>query len=241
MAEHHVICKQLQFYFFFLIWIIYLIWLLWLGLPKQCWINVAGMDILSCSWSQRKCFQFFTFENDVCCGFVIYDFYYVEVGSLCALFLERFYHKRLFNFVKSLPCIHWNYHMNFILHFVNMVYQFSSVAQSCLTLCDPIGCSTPGFPVHHQTLELAQTHVHWVSDAVQQSHPLLSPSPAFSLSQNQRLFQWVSSLYQVAKVLELQLQHQSFQCIFRVDFLRIDLFAFLAVQGTLKNLLQHHS
>ena len=123
VAEHHVICKQLQFYFFFLIWIIFLIWLLWLGLPKQCWINVAGVDILS--WSQRKCFQFFTFENDVCCGFVIYDFYYVEVGSLCALFLERFYHKRLFNFVKSLPCIHWNYHMNFILQFVNMVYQFS--------------------------------------------------------------------------------------------------------------------
>ena len=128
-----------------------------------------------------------------------------------------------------------------ILFFSLLIWFISSVAQSCLTLCDPMGCSTPGFPVHHQTLELAQTHVHWVSDAIQQSHPLLSRSPAFSLSQHQHLFQWVSSLYQVAKVLELQLQHQSFQWIFRVDFLRIDLFALLAVQGTLKNLLQHHS
>ena len=76
--------------------------------------------------------------------------------------------------------------------------------------------STPGFPVHHQLPELAQTHVHWVSDAIQPSHPLLSPSPpAFNLSHHQGLFQWVSSLHQVAKVLELQLQHQSFQWISR--------------------------
>ena len=80
-------------------------------------------------------------------------------------------------------------------------------------------CSIPGFPVHHQLPELAQTHVHWVGDAIQPSHPLLSPSPpAFSLSQHQGLFQWVSSSHQVAKVLELQLQHQSFQWIFRTDF-----------------------
>ena len=63
-----------------------------------------------CPWPQRKCFHFFTLENDVCCGFVIYDLYCVEVGSLCANFLERFYHKMLFNFVKSLLCIRWNYH-----------------------------------------------------------------------------------------------------------------------------------
>ena len=97
--------------------------------------------------------------------------------------------------------------------------QFSSVAQSCPTLCNPMDCSTPGFPVRHQLLKLAQTHVHWVSDAIKQSHPLLTPSPAFSLSQHQGIFQVVSSLHQVAKVLEFQLQHQSFQCIFRTDFL----------------------
>ena len=90
---------------------------------------------------------------------------------------------------------------------------------SCVQLFDLMDCSMPGFPVHHQLPELAPTHVHWVSDAIQPSHPLLSPSPAFSLSQHQGLFQWVSSLHQVAKALELQLQHQSFQWIFRVDFL----------------------
>ena len=89
---------------------------------------------------------------------------------------------------------------------------FSSVAQSCPTLHDPMDCSVPGFPVHHQLLELAQTHVHRVSDAIQPSHPLPSPSPpAFSLSQHQGLFQGVSSSHQVAKVLEFQFQHQSFQ------------------------------
>ena len=72
-------------------------------------------------------------------------------------------------------------------------------------------CSTPGFPIHHQLLELAQTHVHWAGDAMQPSHPLSSPSPAFSLSRYQVLFQGVSSLHQVAKVMELQLQNQSFQ------------------------------
>ena len=88
---------------------------------------------------------------------------------------------------------------------------FSSVAQSCLTLCDLMDCSTPGLPVHHQLLESTQTHVHWVSDAIQSSYPLSSPSPpALNLSQHQGLFQWVSSSHQVAKVLEFQLQHQSF-------------------------------
>ena len=78
--------------------------------------------------------------------------------------------------------------------------QFSSVAQSCLNLCNPMDSSTPGFPVHHQLPELAQTHVQRVSDAIQLSHSLLSPSPpTFSLSQHQGLFQWVSSSYQVAK------------------------------------------
>ena len=98
--------------------------------------------------------------------------------------------------------------------------QFSSVPQSCLTLWEPTACSTPGFPVHHQLPELAQTHVHWVGDAIQPSHPLTSPSSsAFNLSQLQGLFQWVSSSHQVTKVLEFQLQHQSLQRIFSTDFL----------------------
>ena len=90
--------------------------------------------------------------------------------------------------------------------------QFSLVAQSCLNLCDPMDYSTPGFPVHHQIPELTQTHIHQVGDAIQPSHPLSSVSPpAFNLSQHQNLFQGVSSSHQVAKVLEFQLQYQSFQ------------------------------
>ena len=98
--------------------------------------------------------------------------------------------------------------------------QFSSVTQSCLTLEDPMDCSMPGFPAHHQLPELAQTHVHWAGDAIQPSHPLSSSSPpAFNLSQHQGLFQWVSSSHQAAKVLKFQLQHQSFQWIFRTNIL----------------------
>ena len=91
--------------------------------------------------------------------------------------------------------------------------KFSSVTQSCPTLCDCVDCSTPGLPVLHQLPEFTQTHAHWVGDAIQPSHPLSSPSSAFSLSQNQGLFQWVSSSHQVVKVLEFQLQHQSFQWV----------------------------
>ena len=102
-------------------------------------------------------------------------------------------------------------------------------------------CSTWGLPVRHQLPEPTQTHVHWISNAIQPSYPLSSPSPpAFNLSQHQDLFQWVSSLHQVAKVLEFQLQHQSFQWIFRTGFPK-DWLDLLAVQGTLKSLLQHHS
>ena len=99
-------------------------------------------------------------------------------------------------------------------------FQFSSVTQSYPALCNPMDCCTPGFLVHHQLQKLAQTHVRWVSDSIQPSHSLSSPSPpAFNLSQHQGLFQWVSSSYQVAKVSEFQLQHQSFQWIFGTDFL----------------------
>ena len=99
--------------------------------------------------------------------------------------------------------------------------QFSSVAQSCLTLCDPMNHSTPGLPVHHQLPEFTQTHVHQVSDAIQPSHPLSSPSPpAPNPSQHQSLFQWVNSSHEVAKVLKFQLQHHSFQRNPRADLLQ---------------------
>ena len=103
---------------------------------------------------------------------------------------------------------------------INTLLQFSSVTQSCPTLCDPSDYSTPGLHVRQQLLEPTQTHVHWVGDAIQPSHPLSSPSPpTFSLSQHQGLFQRVSSLHQVAKVFYFQLPHQSFQWILRTDFL----------------------
>ena len=95
--------------------------------------------------------------------------------------------------------------------------QFSSVAPLCPTLCDPTNRSMPGLPVHHQLLKSTQTHV---DDAMQLSHPLSSPSPpTLNLSQHQGLFQWVSSLHQMAKVLEFQPQHQSFQWTPRTDLL----------------------
>ena len=97
--------------------------------------------------------------------------------------------------------------------------QFSSVAQSCLTLCH-MNRSTPGLPVHHQLPESTQTHVHWVGDAIQPSHPLSSVSlPALNLSQHQGPFKWVSFPHQVAKVLEFQLQHQSLQWTPRTNLL----------------------
>ena len=127
---------------------------------------------------------------------------------------------------------------------------FISVAQSCLTLCDPMDYSTRGFPVHHQFTELAQTHVHRIGDTIQPSHPLSSPCPpAFNLSQHQGLFHWVSSSHQVAKVLELQLQlnihwkdcEYSMNEYSELISFRIDLLELLVVQGTLKGLLQQHS
>ena len=110
----------------------------------------------------------------------------------------------------------------------------------CPTLCSHMNCSTPGFPVLHCLPEFAQTLLYWVDDAIQPSHPLLPPSPfALNLSQNQGLLQWVSSLHQVAKILELQLQ--SFNEYSGLISFMIDWFDFLTVQETLKSLLQHHS
>ena len=126
-----------------------------------------------------------------------------------------------------LLCLWFYFFFYFFEHFMFSKYsiihtdsvQFSSV-QLCPTLCDPMNRSTPGLPVHHQLPEFIQTHVHWVGDVIQPSHPLSFPSPpAFNLSQHQGLFQGVHSSHQVAKVLELQLQYQSFQWIFRTDFL----------------------
>ena len=99
-----------------------------------------------------------------------------------------------------------------------MDVQFSSVTQSCPTLCDPMNRNMPGLPVHHQLPEFTQIHVHRVSDSIQPSHPLLSPSPpALNPCQHQGHFQWINSSREVAKVLEFQLQHQSFQWISRTD------------------------
>ena len=116
-------------------------------------------------------------------------------------------------------------------------YCCCSFTQSCPTLCHPMDCSTPSLPAHRQRQEFTQTHVPCIGDAIQPSHPLSSPSPpAFNPSQHQDIFQWVvSSSHQVAKVLEFQFQHQSFQWIFRTDFLWIDWLDLLAVQGTRKS------
>ena len=99
--------------------------------------------------------------------------------------------------------------------------QFDSVAQSCPILCDPMNRSMPGLPIHHQLPEFTHTQAHWVSDAIQPSHPLSSPSPpAPNPSQHQGLLQWVNSSHEVAKVLAFQLQHQSFQWTPRTDLLQ---------------------
>ena len=102
---------------------------------------------------------------------------------------------------------------------IELLSCFCSVAKSCPLLCNPVDCITPGLPVPHHLVEFTQVRVHQADDAIQPSHPLSFPSPAFNLSQHQSLFQWVSSSHQVAKVLKLQLQHQTFQCVVRVYFL----------------------
>ena len=116
------------------------------------------------------------------------------------------------------------------------------VAQLCLTLCNPMDCSTPSFPVFHYLPELAQTHVPWVSDAIQPSHPLSSPfSPAFNLSQHQDAFQWVSSSHQEAKILSFSFSISPSNEYSGLVSFRIDWFDLLAVEGPLKSLLQHHN
>ena len=120
--------------------------------------------------------------------------------------------------------------------------QLCSVPQSCPTLCDPMDCSMSGFPVHHQLPNFTQTHVQQVGDATQLSHPMSSSSPpVFSHSQNQGLFQRVTPLHQVTKVLEFQLQHHPSNEHSGLISFRMDWFDLLIVQVTLKSLLQQHS
>ena len=123
-----------------------------------------------------------------------------------------------------------------------VVIRYCSVTQSCVTLCDPMDCSTSGFPVLHHLSEFVKTHIHWVSDAIQPTSPLSSPSPpALNPSQHHSLFQWVNSLHEVAKYwsfsFSISPSNENPGLIsFRMDWLDL-----LEVQGTLKSLLQHHS
>ena len=148
----------------------------------------------------------------ICIGFMVVD----KLGSwiininFTFLYREKLHNK---NNIKSTQEGTWEFIFPLKVH-------FSSVPQPCPTLCNPMNRSTSGLPAHHQLPESTQTHVHWVDDAIQPSHPLSSPSPpAFNLSQHQGLFKWVSSSHQVAKVLEFQPQHQSFQWTPRTELL----------------------
>ena len=133
----------------------------------------------------------------------------------------------------------YKYHFNFNFQ---MCTQFSSVTQLCPTLCDPMNHSMPSLPVHHKLLEFTETHGHPVSDAIQPSHPLLSPSPpAPNPSQHQSLFQWVSSLHEVAEYWTFSFSIIPSKEIPGLISFRMDWLDLLAVQGTLKSLLQNHS
>ena len=125
---------------------------------------------------------------------------------------------------------------------VYQIIQFSSVAQSCPTLCDLMDCSTPGFPVHHQLPELSQTHIYRVINAIQPSHPLSSPSPpAFNLSQHQGLFTESILHIRWQKYWRFRVSISPSNEYSGLTSFRIEWFDLLAVQGTLKSLLQHHS
>ena len=151
---------------------------------------------------------------------------YYEVYNLtyiCSSLNFSFYNCVYLIFKIFFYCSGFCHTLKWISHVFNFYHQFFSHFSSVQLLShiwhwDPMDCSMPGFPVHHQLLELAQTHVHWVGDAIQPSHPLSPPSlPTCNLSQYQHLFQWVGSSHLVSKVLEFQLHHQSFQWIFRTD------------------------
>ena len=161
-------------------------------------------------------------------SFLCHSIFHLTTFSLVFILINKclnfllitwnFLRKPMFLFYLVLPLTYrWNLYLLYYFPWV----QFSSVAQSCLTPCDPINRSTPGLPVHHQVPEFTQTHVHWVRDAIQPSHLLSSPfPPAPNPSQHQSLFQWVNSSHEVAKVLEFHLQHHSFQRTLRTVLLQ---------------------
>ena len=161
-------------------------------------------------------------------------------NSLCNLnTFGRYWHISFHNTENHSP-VSWNSKIYKCLNFQDSICFCCTVAQLCPVLCSPMDCSTPGFPVLHYLLEFVQTQVHWVSDAIQPSHPLLTPSPpALHLSQHQDLFQWITSLHQVASSIG------AWASVLPVDSwlisVRIDWFDLHAIQGTLKSLLQHHS
>ena len=159
----------------------------WYGICPKYWIIMPSYWLL---W-QNQCSNISGYNHS--------QARYIPGALLKVLFHEEIPYL-LLSFKSTLE---YNYSS---IVFIQLWVHFSSITQLWLTLCDPKDCSTRGLPVHHQLPELAQTHVHWVSDAIQPSHSLWSPFPsAFNLAQHQGLFQWVSSLHQVAKVLELQL------------------------------------
>ena len=134
-----------------------------------------------------------------------------------------------------------NKQLKYSIYYI-IIIQFSSVAQLCLTLCDPMNCSTPGLPVHHQLPESTQTHVHRVSDAIQPSHPLLSPSPSALIFPSIRVFSNESALHiRWPKYWSLSFNISSSNEHPGLISFRMDWLDFFAVQGTLKSLLQHHS
>ena len=143
-----------------------------------------------------------------------YQILYFNPGDFLSFFF-------LFSHISLVgSMINWSIFLIYIAVFPVFIPQFSSVAQSCPTLCDPMNHSTPGLAVHHHLPEFTQTHVHQFGDAIQPSHPLSYPSPPSpSPSQHQGLFQWVNSSHEVAKVLEFQLPHQVFQRNPRADLL----------------------
>ena len=171
---------------------------------------------------------------------------------LCSLGKETIFNKQIifnaYNILLDTTMINWfsndlMLRILFIIYYYKQHYEqhyqsVSSVAQSCPTLCDPMDHSTPGFPVHHQLPEFTQTHVHWVSDAIQPSHPLSSPSPpAPNPSQHQGILKWFSPSHEVVKVLEFQLQHLYIPA---VHYLHIHKVAYLCTYQSI-HLLSIHS
>ena len=181
----------------------------WSGIPLSLRIFYSLLwstqsKALSSQWSRSRCFYGILF--------LFYD--PTDVGNLISG--SSAFSKSSLNIWKFSVHVLLKSHVENFEHYFARICSVQSLSR--VQLCNPMNRSTPDLPVHHQLPEFTQTHVHWVSDAIQLSHPLSSPSPpAFNLSQHQGLFKWVSPLHQVARVLEFQLQHQSFQWTLRTD------------------------